>query len=36
MNIDRDLLQFYRYKGIIKENDIETIKRCLKSSRSTQ
>ena len=25
MNIDRDLLQFYRYKGIIKENDIETI-----------
>ena len=25
MNIDRDLLQYYRYKGIIKENDIETI-----------
>lgn len=25
MNIDRDLLQFYRYKGIIKEKDIDTI-----------
>lgn len=25
MNIDKDLLQFYRYKGIIKENDVDAI-----------